>query len=253
MVPVFTGTMLIKTFIMKQRILQIIFMMLIACCFILTGCAQVYSNFYIEKVDVPESNPGPAKFYIVSISGTFVKQENVPEIKKQLLQKYPNFFSEDKENSIRVNFYWNCNYNQGNIGQALLSGITFGIIPCISTNEHNGNLSARFPRMGHFMSSRGKTYNSVSYSITENRILHMPNLAILTAPIAGAILSACSDLSSPYYASIQESLETPFQVCDANLRLFPLACAKLYNSLSSEEKQAVKDRYAPEEIKLLTK
>jgi hypothetical protein len=228
--------------------------LIVGCCCItfLSGCAQIFCGYSIEEKNESYSNPCPVKFHIASISGIFTDPAEMEIVKENLISKYPAFFVSDKNKGVNINFFWNIDYQHGSTGTAFLSGLTFGIIPCITANEHYGTLVARNIKSRTFSHNLMNRAEGVSFNVKGTQIIHMPTLAILTDPIAAMFISGASDLTTPYFSSIQESLRTPFKSCDANLRLFPLACIKFYDRLSSEEKQILEDKYNPKEINLLT-
>ena len=223
------------------------------CITFLSGCTQIYCGYSIEEKPESYSNPCPVKFHISSISGMFTDPSDMEIVKQNLISKYPSFFVSDKNIGVNINFYWNIDYRHGSTGTAFISGLTLGIIPCITVNEHYGTLVARNTKSGAFSNRLLNQAEGVSFNVKGSQIIHMPTLAIITDPIAAMFISSASDLTTPYFSSIQESLRTPFKSCNANLRLFPLACIKFYNRLSPEEKQTLDDKYNPKEIKLLTK
>ena len=233
---------------------KIVFLLIIglSCIIFFSGCAQIYCGYSIEEKPESHSNPCPVKFYIASISGTFAEPAEMDIVKQNLISKYPSFFVSDRSKGVNVNFYWNIDYQHGSTGTAILSGLTLGIIPCITVNEHYGTLVARNTKSGIYSHRLTNQAEGISFNVKGSQIIHMPTLAILTDPIAAMFISGASDLTTPYCSSVQESLRTPFKSCDANLRLFPLACIKFYDRLSAEEKQTLDDKYNPKEIHLLT-
>ncbi len=208
---------------------------LFACIFFLCGCTT-YSAYNISSPQPPILNPAPAKFYVQSINGIFLKAEEISKIKQELPMRYPSFFAKTKDNAIPVNFYWKIEYDHSGSDTASLSGLTLGIIPCLIFKNHTGELSAKLTSHG----SSSENSNAVVYTVSEKEILHMLDAAIITDPIAAMCISSGADLTSSYFASTNEMLSVPLYCCNANLRLFPNACALLYSNLTENEKEKIK-------------
>ena len=216
-------------------------------CIYFSGC--VYCGYSIEKKTEVLENPCSVKFYIDSISGTFIQEHETDIIKRDLLAKYPDFFVSDKTKGANISFTWNINFNFKGGDTAFISGFTFGIIPCLIWNTHSGIIVAKNSKVSHLSSMYDDT--GIKFRVKSTKILHMPLLSVLTDPIAAIFVSAGSDLTSDYCASVRDTLYIPFKSCDANLRLFPLACIKYYDRLSEREKKRLDNKYNPKDIVLI--
>ena len=221
----------------------------------LCGCSGIYSCW---RIDVPQDklvNPAPMKFHIVSISGGFVQQPESEKIIRALNRKYPEFFTPEKKKGVNIDFSWN--YGQfvtANTGSAVLCGLTFGLIPCISKTEKPLTLNARCQLMGMNSGAGWNSPGALHYSAYETQLIHIPSaiLGLLVNPLWIACISAGGDLETPYVSNVKESLQIPFKYAQCNLSLFPLACAKMYNSLTDKQKTFLKDIYSPEKVILLS-
>lgn len=209
--------------------------------FVMSGCGSfnMYEINEIKTISTAFSeNYYKEKYYVNSIKGLFVTPQQEKEIKTQLPLKHPDFFVDSPTKGKPVDFYWTVDFNYSGASTAFLSGLTIGLIPCISWYSHTGKLTAKLKdeQCIYFShdSFSGRTY---PYLIKATEILHMmpPIIGLLNDGVWGAFLSSGKDTVSSFNAGIRESLSAPHNCCEANLRLFPKACNLMMGQVRARE------------------
>lgn len=196
---------------------------LLALCFLTAGCT--YSAYKIQSPEAPE-NHYKRKYYVNSIKGYFVDQQQADKIKAELPFQYPEFFVEEPEQGTPVDFYWSADYQHNGLDTAVLSGLTFGILPCVTWHTHTGKITARIaPKNDTFFSHRNYPNRTLTYIVKETSLLHVfPILSHLVDFFWMPIIRSGKDTNSSFNAGTHEKLSSLHNYCDANMRLFPRAC-----------------------------
>lgn len=199
-------------------------------CTLLTGCATgSYSTYNIDAPSAIKNNSNEL-FYIESIQGVFLNKEQANKMKANLLLSHPDFFTDDSSKGLKVRFFWGVNYKfDMSMFSAILSGVTYGIIPCISNMNHSGNLTATL------IDRRGVVGKYThTYDIKETNILHIfPITSYLIDGLWACILS--SDVESSFEADASERLRTPHNICPENMNLFLRTCLNAMDDAQSKK------------------
>ena len=206
----------------------------------LCGCINefTYCRMHIPKYDLPA--PSPVKFYVSSLRGRFLIQDEAQKIVNALPEKYPDFFTADQAKGIPVDLRWNYDtrkFAAVKLGNYVLHAVTLGLVPCVNTTTKYFILTAECPKI---QPGKGKLpAGSVAYSADEDflSISITAPLGYISYPGYEASHYTSDDLFSGHFADYMTIHRTPFRHAAVNMPLFPAACLKMFNSLTAEHKK----------------
>ncbi|MBR2426262.1 MAG: hypothetical protein IKB16_05915 [Lentisphaeria bacterium] len=208
---------------------------LAVCMFLTSGCA--IGSYLAYEIDSPltEANLHEDLYYIADIRGAFITAEQIEQIKADLSLKHPDVFTNDPTKGVPVRFFWIVNYSFDNYSSGwfflkiMLSAFSYNIIPCITTVEHTGVLTA------WVTDNRGATGKAeFKYPIKVTELMHVnPLTAWIFDGFWYLILPA--DIKSDFIEKTNERLAMPYNSHPHNWDLFIAVCNRAMTDAKSKE------------------
>lgn len=235
--------------------MKIIFLVLTAFAVIvtLTGCS--YATYEVQIRDVVPSNPYSVKFYPM-IEARNYGMNFYPEVDtasneewiQALVKKYPDYFVDDRAKGVPVVFEWKIDLRLiGRNDNAFATGFTYGLIPLMTSGTFYASITARYPECKEIISGidgAGYVYKIKAKAVNEPLFM----LSIITYPIVAVTMK--NDDSVDFDTSLYSGnfIINPFygyNLCEKNLKLFPLACLQMMNRPLTYEELCVGSKYLP--------
>ena len=187
---------------------------------VLSGCESYY-HFAVVEDAVPQ-NPYPFKFYPE-------RNISVPQkISDQLLEKFPDYFTSDRNSGIPISFYADVSIFQGvnRSDNFIVHALSLGIIPAVFSSDCYGTVTAKYPECEPVS---GLDSNGYIYVLKEKHLLYDGwLLSLFSYPVATWIYKAYANLTY-----------------DDGLKAFPLACLKMMQSPMTYERLLAGSKYFP--------
>ena len=217
---------------------------------IFAGCCT-YSTYSIQTEDVPP-NPYNVKFYLEDMDYYIYKGPEKQKFFNALVEKYPDYFTNDKTKGIPIVFTWLVSVNRlGWEMNPLLCGFTYGLIPFMGDYYFYSSITANYSgceKITECIDRCGYVYKT-NVKYVENPLFF---LSIISFPITAGIIANRDDVDIGIFSNGSEYENLGgYSFCETNLKLFPLACLQMMERPMTMEELQIGSKYFPHMQELL--